>query len=374
MADHIIHPLGDTVLTLRQPNAPFAPDSASIQGAKVTVGATDDPSGDVRVAEAAVDSGSNEQAKPVTFLVSSQHLIMVSPMFKAMLTGEWSEAKKVDGVFHIGAEDWDVQALTIFFNIVHSRNRQVPKQISLELFAKIAVIVDYYKAHEAVEIVVDLWLVPLQLSLPTSICRDLTLWVLISWVFGKQSIFRHVTKVAMVRSSNTDPVKMPDGLPIPLSVEAKINERRQEVMETIATRLRDLRDGYISGTAGCSFTCSAVLLGALIKNLVKLKLQEHGSSAISLDSITIVQIAEGLSAVETPLWAFAPPQQRFSWSGGPLHSCPTQSSINYSTAFKLGVGEAIPKEFIRENALVDFAADMIAGLKPRVAGLELSDF
>jgi len=38
---------------------------------------------------------------------------------------------------------------TIVMSVLYSHYRLVPKKVSLEMLAKIAVIVDYYKIHEA---------------------------------------------------------------------------------------------------------------------------------------------------------------------------------------------------------------------------------
>jgi hypothetical protein len=166
--------------------------------------------------------------EPVTFLVSSRHLILASPVFKAMLTGGWKEGDKNNGPLQVGAEDWDAEALVIVMNVLHSHCHQVPKTISLEMLAKIAVIVDYYKIHEAVQIIASLWVKALEKTLPSSLGRDVILWILVSSVFGDATIFRQVTKVAILWSR--EDMKIPCGLPIPPAVIGKVLTKNNELI------------------------------------------------------------------------------------------------------------------------------------------------
>ena len=154
--------------------------------------------------------------EPVTFLVSSRHLILASPVFKAMLIGGWKEGDKTNGPLQAGAEDWDIEAMLVVMNVLHNRCRQVPRKVSLDMLAKIAVIVDHYKIHEALEIMTPLWIKALKKALPTSPGMGITLWILVSWVFGDASVFRQVTRVAILYGKKD--ITIPYELPIPLAI------------------------------------------------------------------------------------------------------------------------------------------------------------
>lgn len=133
----VMDPDGDTIITLKNPGAPFA--------INLSPAAADTAQGDL--------SSEPDELTAPTFLVSSRHLILASPVFKKMLTGpSWSEAKKVHGQFKVDASEWDTQALSIVLNLVHGRHRRTPKTATLESLANIAAIVDYYEFHEAVEV------------------------------------------------------------------------------------------------------------------------------------------------------------------------------------------------------------------------------
>ncbi|KAH8751607.1 hypothetical protein F5883DRAFT_434009, partial [Diaporthe sp. PMI_573] len=76
---------------------------------------------------------------------ASKHLKSASPVFKAMLDGNWKESNLTSDLYYtLYASDWDTEALQIIMDVMHSRSRRVPRSITLELLAKIAVLVDYY--------------------------------------------------------------------------------------------------------------------------------------------------------------------------------------------------------------------------------------
>ncbi|KAK4236172.1 hypothetical protein C8A03DRAFT_45785 [Achaetomium macrosporum] len=261
---HEVDPCGDVIITLRNPGAPFAkpaveespviptdalpsrktlprkappkkpppkkpPPSQQMYGsaaieeapaeelpALVAEGTVTEVESVVE-AEVAVDldgllgDGSRKQEKDRRFSeppemrmrVSSRHLILASPYFRAALNGRWQEAVSVSA-----------DSFLILMQIIHGRNRQVPRLVSLELLAKIAVLVDYYECYEVVEVFVALWFQGLksQNQLPAHVNGELVLWLFISWVFGDADLFTSVTSTALRQSQGPLPTF---GLPIP---------------------------------------------------------------------------------------------------------------------------------------------------------------
>ncbi|KAK3934812.1 hypothetical protein QBC46DRAFT_273059 [Diplogelasinospora grovesii] len=198
MYDHILDPLGDVILTLKNPNAPFATWHRPV----------------------ATEERSVVIHEPITFLVSSRHLILASPVLKAALTGGWNEsiARETDGPREISTEGWDVQAMIIIMNIVHHKWSQVPREVDLELLAKIAVVVDYYQTYEMGQFMGTLWVERLRTPLPDSYGREIMLWLCISSVFRDAEVFRHATKV-VIRQCPRDLETLE--LPIPSAVVGK---------------------------------------------------------------------------------------------------------------------------------------------------------
>lgn len=125
--------------------------------------------------------------------VSSRHLMLASPHFNRMFSNGWEEESSRT----VRVEGWDPEALLILMNIIHGRTRRIPRLISVELLAKLAVLVDYYDCLEAVEIPSENWIEKLKSQVPTTYCRELVIWILISLVFQQSELFESLSAVAI---------------------------------------------------------------------------------------------------------------------------------------------------------------------------------
>ncbi|KAI4950389.1 hypothetical protein J4E91_004271 [Alternaria rosae] len=216
----VIAETGDVFLTLRNPGAPFAvwefdtedddaageinfeeegneqegeEENANREGlrqkkrkmvVRLREGAEDqDMSGDGANPGPMTDDTIQPAHPSLVYQVSSQHLITASPKFKSELTS-WSESVKGDdGFYHVNTTDWDPEAFAIMLNVLHLRIRKVSKSLSLELLAKVAMLVDYYRCWEAFDLIADVWIKDLRKKhpVPKTYGRKLMLWMLISW-------------------------------------------------------------------------------------------------------------------------------------------------------------------------------------------------
>ncbi|KAI1100523.1 hypothetical protein F4804DRAFT_318776 [Jackrogersella minutella] len=261
-----LDPEGDVLLTIHNPNAPFAVwhDNAE----------TSQPSSPQEQSDAAfptealpyeIDLSLEPDPSPSIseFLLSSRHLVLASDYFKRILKGPWKEGISApsDGRRHVDAEDWDEDAMLILMQVIHGRNEKVPRSITLEMLGKIAVLVDYYQCHEAIMIWSDIWTNGYDVSLPAT-CesdKERILWILVAAVFGKETLFQIATKVALEHCSEPLPTL---GLPI-MNVVEEFNQRRQDLIQRVFDYLYSLLGLLRDVTVGCSFDCSSVMLGAL---------------------------------------------------------------------------------------------------------------
>jgi hypothetical protein len=146
----------------------------------------------------AIAHTSNSRENEIKMMMSSRHLKLASTYFRNMLDGPWKEACTSNQSNNsIIANEWDEQAFVIVMDIIHGHNRDVPKNINLELLCKIAVIVDYYGCHEAIEPFVELWLLVLDKEAPQVYGRRCILWICISWVFSRDQTFNSMTNLAI---------------------------------------------------------------------------------------------------------------------------------------------------------------------------------
>jgi hypothetical protein len=140
----------------------------------------------------------------VRIQVSAKHLMLASPVFKKALTGKWKEGSTFVGTgsVEITTEGWDVEAFLILLRILHCQHHKLPKRVSLELAAKIAVLADYYECNDLVGFIRDAWITCLREELPDTYTRNLTLWLWVSWYFNMPMKFKKATSIAMSQSKD----------------------------------------------------------------------------------------------------------------------------------------------------------------------------
>jgi hypothetical protein len=145
--------------------------------------------------------------------------MLASPVFKRTLSRNGfaeSFPSEIDGLYHIEAHDWDPEAFLIVLRVVHGRNKKVPREVTLEMLAKIAVLEDYYTFGETLDVFTEVWIQGLiKAPIPTLYCRDLVLWIWVAWVFDIEQQFVEATRTAIKQS--TESLRTLD-LPIPATV------------------------------------------------------------------------------------------------------------------------------------------------------------
>lgn len=73
-------------------------------------------------------------------LVSSAHLKLASPVFKAMLqSNRFMEGQtlKTTGKVEIALPDDDAESVELLMNIVHNRSKRIPRQINVESLSQV---------------------------------------------------------------------------------------------------------------------------------------------------------------------------------------------------------------------------------------------
>ncbi|KAM3075120.1 hypothetical protein ACMFMG_007422 [Clarireedia jacksonii] len=207
----------------------------------------------------------------IRMLVSSKHMKLASPVFKAMLRkGNFKEGLEFGstGKAEISLPDDDPHAFAILINIIHGRTRQVPREVDLDLLSRISTLVDKYQIHEAVEIMSDRWISLLESTIPEEFTDDLQTWLSISWVFEKSRIFREVTKIAE-RQSRGRVGEDRDDIPIPDRVIDAIQERRLTAITdaySIVASLINTGKHHCTAPRRDAFECSGMVLGTLLQS------------------------------------------------------------------------------------------------------------
>ena len=138
----------------------------------------------------------------ISMRVSSQHIMLASSVFKAMLSREFKEGVTLQkqGLLELPLPDDDPKALLILLNIIHGHVWDVSRQINLQMLTKIAILVDKYEFHESIALFSEIWIEKLEATLPTSFTNDAIQWLCISCVFGRTLEFKKMTYFAIWQS------------------------------------------------------------------------------------------------------------------------------------------------------------------------------
>ncbi len=130
MPDHVdFDPNGDVVLIL--PRKDDDRDESTEDPGSERMGRVDDP---IHVEGGTCFNG-------VRMRVSSRHLILVSRVFGALLSGEFTEAHVLNAVgsAEVPLPEDDSQAMEVLLNIMHGHLKNVPRDMDIGTLAQISV-------------------------------------------------------------------------------------------------------------------------------------------------------------------------------------------------------------------------------------------
>ncbi|EFE32510.1 uncharacterized protein ARB_00695 [Trichophyton benhamiae CBS 112371] len=182
-----------------------------------------------------------QTTKAVRFRVSSKHLALASPVFKSILSTSWPESATITekGSVVVSADGWDVKAFKLFLRILHCQHNLIPRKVSIEMLAKIALITDYYECKFVLAFFSEAWIRALADKKPSRYSRDMILWIWICWYFRLAKEFQRTTLITIVQSMGPIPSL---GLPIPARIIDKLNESREWLIGNILKMLYERRE------------------------------------------------------------------------------------------------------------------------------------
>ncbi|KAI4681764.1 uncharacterized protein J4E84_007359 [Alternaria hordeiaustralica] len=224
-----IDPNGDTLIILENPKTWLLDPTLGQQlEVKDDTDSDIDSNSDESIAydateHASHDSAANESSSPpaVKFLVSSRQLRIVSSYFDSIFKGGYNETvlNPADGLYHIRAEGWDAEAMEVIMNIVHVQVKRIPEYVSLELFVKILVLVDYYHMQDAIASHATLWMSQtIGSDRPTSYSAKAVYWLFLAIRMGDRTLSRNMARVIITTASR--PITF-QGLPFPPELEGR---------------------------------------------------------------------------------------------------------------------------------------------------------
>jgi len=157
-------------------------------------------------------------------MVCSKAMKRVSPVFKAMLSrGTFKEGIELldTGTVEVPLLDDNVEAMIIALDIIHSRNRRVPRQVDFDTLFNLMILADKYQMVEAIEAYSTGWAASLRAELPrkyetgTESEQVVHKWIAISWVFELPEEFQKMTELVERNCTASLRDRIQEGLPIP---------------------------------------------------------------------------------------------------------------------------------------------------------------
>ena len=170
----------------------------------------------------------DNESREIRFKVSSKHLSLVSPVFKALLRGGFAEGQKKNAgmLTEVRLHDDHPAALWLLLLIIHGQPKKVPASVSLETLIPISILVDKYELHEVAEVTTDVWFSSLEkevMSKDDHCFEEIVQLVCISWVFRKPDMFFNMTHMTMLYSVGSLESEEAAGLPIPAVALGKLS-------------------------------------------------------------------------------------------------------------------------------------------------------
>ncbi|PQE27472.1 Nuclear pore protein [Rutstroemia sp. NJR-2017a BVV2] len=243
------------------------------------------------------DTPTSDIAEPIIktvyktcLVVSSKHMCLASPVFKAMLQGEFREGKELREMkqLDLPLPDDDTEAMKILVYIIHCKHKLVPLKVDLTLLTNIALLVDKYRLHEVLGIMVPIWKKHLEADSLKKF-RSVIRWICIAWVFDLHEEFRKATQIMQEQSDLSVSNWMRKEslhLPIPDHVLAKIEESRQKAAREGIQLFHNLLEKYKGAELVCTASeimcpylddlqthrrlCDSMVLGCLMKGYLLL--------------------------------------------------------------------------------------------------------
>ena len=139
----------------------------------------------------------------IGFKVSSKHLTLTSPVFKALINSGMSESTRLSntGTTDIQLPEDYSQCMEVLLYIIHGKSRRLPKEMTPQLLMEIALMVDKYGLHEAVQPFTGLWFKDFKRIIPKrKWCPAVSWWIALCLILDYWSSFTHLTGILLANS------------------------------------------------------------------------------------------------------------------------------------------------------------------------------
>lgn len=168
-----------------------------------------DPDGDLLLLLQPITSGTalkGNTTYQTQLLLSSKHMILASPTFKALLEKhDFKEGleMRVTGKVEVSIPEDYPTAFTTLAYIAHCRHDRVSLSFDLHTLTQLAILVDKYQMHSSVKVFADIWVRALSNQIPNVLSDAVIQWLCLSWVFHLNTEFRLMSKILQQQTTGS---------------------------------------------------------------------------------------------------------------------------------------------------------------------------
>ncbi|KAF4438393.1 hypothetical protein FACUT_4946 [Fusarium acutatum] len=269
-------PKGDTELILRRPNFrkrnepknestanETAPENESTEDQPPVPDVYSDQSSlvhnidDLKALNAFDENGHSVE---IHLRVSSAHLTLSSPVFKAMLDGPFSEGmRNKDNLLEVKAFEWNAEALVILLDIIHRASQKSSTEVPRDC---------------------------------GNLCRPVDHGV---W---KGPLFTSMVAATLQHSK----VPVHTDLPLPSMIVEKVEAQRLKLINDTLNNLYGLHESLWATNDDCKPQCASMLLGSLMKQMREAGLEIPKPKGLPSTIRSLVGPRKFVSGLETPVW------------------------------------------------------------------------
>ncbi|KAL4936611.1 hypothetical protein BDV06DRAFT_233252 [Aspergillus oleicola] len=257
---HVLDSRGEVILVILNSNAPFAdwipPSGEDVKSSHPSKQVTtqEQKKNDTNLEDSAQDTedvpdASAENVNPdVRIQVSARHLMLGSPVFDKMLSGNWAEGRELKeiGSIELSMDGWDIEALLVVLNTLHARLSEIPRKMTVEQLAKVAIIADYYDCQN-VKCLANWWKCCVPASPPDIYSREVVLGLWVAHFFDYKDHYRAYANSAVLHS---DGYIIPLGIPFPEDIIDSLNDERISMISKELDIVYEYRDSLLNDASG----------------------------------------------------------------------------------------------------------------------------
>lgn len=99
-----------------------------------------------------------ENEEEILMRVSSKHLSLASPYWKAALSEKWLGLRQPGEIMLLEVQEFDIDAMATLMNVIHGHGHEVTRTVSIDELVRLTILMDYFQCTEVCSPYTDIWM------------------------------------------------------------------------------------------------------------------------------------------------------------------------------------------------------------------------